>query len=308
MPTETLDPPLSKRLPRPRLRAHRTAYLLMLASSATFASMGACTHALNGRCDWRVTAIARGAIAFALTAWLARAGGVRTPFWRPRTLWMRSIVGSFSLILSFYALSSLHVSTAYTLFNTFPLWVTLLAWPVLGERPTVGVALALLSGVPGVWLIENPQDGFRLASAAALAASVCTAVVMLGLHRLRDLHSLAIVVHFSGVATVFAVGYLLCSVAAGHPLAAVAWADPVTLALLAGVGVCATLGQIAMTRAFSLGPPQRLAVVGLSQVVFALGYDLGLWGHRFGLAQVAGTLLVMAPVGWLVGRKSPAAH
>src|SRR5205085_155725 len=111
------------------------------------------------------------------------------------------------------------------------------------------------------------------------------------------------VVHFSGVATVFAVSYLVISVAAGHPLAAVHWADPVTLALLAGVGVCATLGQIAMTRAFSLGPPQRLAVVGLSQVVFALGYDLGVWGHTFGPAQFAGTLLVMAPVAWLVARK-----
>lgn len=304
MSAETLDPPVCKPLPRPRPRLgdHRTAYLLMLASSATFASMGACTHALNGRCDWRVSAVARGAIAFALTAWLARAGRVRTPFWRPRTLWMRSLVGSVSLILSFFALSTLNVSTAYTLFNTFPLWVTLLAWPVLGERPTLGVGLALLSGAAGVVLIEDPRDGFRLASVAALAASVCTAVVMLGLHRLRTLHSLAIVVHFSGVATVVAVGYLVWTVCAGQLLAAADWADPVTLALLAGVGGSATLGQIAMTRAFSLAPPQRLAVVGLAQVVFALGYDLGLWGQALGLAQFAGTLLVMAPVAWLVGR------
>src|SRR5256885_1310630 len=108
----------------------------MLLSSATFASMGACTYALKDRCDWRVTAIARSAIAFILTAWLARAGGVRLRFWRPGTLWMRSVVGSVSLLFSFYALSNLHVSMAYTLLNTFPLWVTLLAWPVLGERPT----------------------------------------------------------------------------------------------------------------------------------------------------------------------------
>jgi drug/metabolite transporter (DMT)-like permease len=275
----------------------------MLASSATFASMGACTHALIGRCDWRVSALARAVIAFVLTLWLARAGGVRTPFWRPRTLWMRSIVGSVSLILSFYALSTLHVSTAYTLFNTFPLWVTLLAWPVLGERPTAGVGLALFSGVIGVGLIENPQDGFRLASAAALAAAVCTAVVMLGLHRLRNLHPLAIVVHFSGVATVFAVGYLVWTATAGPPLDLTGLSDPVSLALLFAVGGFATVGQIAMTRAFSLAPPQRLAVVGLSQVVFALGFDLGLWHQTLGLAQFAGTLLVMAPVAWLVGRR-----
>jgi drug/metabolite transporter (DMT)-like permease len=299
--TDTLDPPLRK--PSRRAGTHRTAYLLMLGSSLTFASMGACTHALNGRCDWRISALARAVIAFTLTTWLAHTQGVRLRFWKPRTLWMRSLVGSLSLILSFYALSALHISTAYTLFNTFPLWVTLLAWPVLGERPTAGVGLALLSGAAGVLLIENPHDGFRLASVAALAASVCTAVVMLGLHRLRHLHSLTIVVHFSGVATVTAAAYLVWTVAAGDPLNTPGLADAGTLMLLLGVGLFASVGQIAMTRAFSLGPPLRLAVVGLSQVVFALGFDLGIWGRTVGVDQFAGTLLVMAPVAWLVGRR-----
>jgi drug/metabolite transporter (DMT)-like permease len=268
--------------------------------------MGACTHALNGRCDWRITALARAGLAFVLTSWLARASGARLRFWRPGTLWMRSLVGSFSLILSFYALSSLHISTAYTLFNTFPLWVTLLAWPVLGERPTTGVGLALISGVLGVYLISNPQDGgIRLESAAALLAAVCTAVVMLGLHRLRYLDPLAIVVHFSGVATVFALTYLVWTVAAGHPLDTSELAHPTTLLLLGGVGGFASIGQIAMTRAFSLGPPQRLAVVGLAQVVFALGFDFGIWGRTLGPAQLAGTVLILAPVAWLVSRPRP---
>jgi drug/metabolite transporter (DMT)-like permease len=214
---------------------------------------------------------------------------------------MRSIVGSFSLILSFYALSSLHISTSYTLFNTFPLWVSLLAWPVLGERPTVAVGLALASGAAGVVLIENPHDGFRWASAAALLAALCTAVVMLGLHRLRYLDPLAIVVHFSGVATVFALCYLAATVTR-TPLDASRLAEPTTLFLLAGVGFFSSIGQIAMTRAFSLGPPQRLAVVGLAQVVFALGFDFAFWGRTLGAAQFAGTLLVLAPVAWLVSR------
>jgi drug/metabolite transporter (DMT)-like permease len=302
--TDTIEPPL--RVSGRLTATHRTAYLLMLGSSATFASMGACTHALNGRCDWRLTALARAALAFVLTLWLARAQGARLRFWRPGTLWVRSLVGSFSLILSFYALSVLPISTAYTLFNTFPLWVTLLAWPLLGERPTAGVGLALMSGVLGVVLIENPQaGGFRMASAAALFAAVCTAVVMLGLHRLRYLNPLAIVVHFSGVATVFALGYMIWTVAAGQPLDWTGLRRPTTVALLLGVGGFASLGQIAMTRAFSLGPPQRLAVVGLAQVVFAMGFDLGFWGRTLGLAQFMGTLMILSPVAWLVGRRRP---
>lgn len=285
----------------------------MLASAAAFASMSACSHALAARCDWRLVAVSRGGIAFALTAWLARAQSVRVLFRWPKTLWMRSVVGSFSMLFTFYALSRLPVATAVTLFNTFPIWVTLLAWPVLGERPSAAFIVALASGVAGVVLIEHGEMAgttatgaagpLRPAITSALLAAVCTAIVMLGLHRLRTINSLAIVVHFSGVATVAVVGFSLATATNGWPIDISVLADPVTLALLLAVGGLATVGQIAMTRAFSIGRPQGLAVVGLSQVVFALGFDLGLWNYHLDGAKLTGIVLVLAPVAWLVGRR-----
>jgi drug/metabolite transporter (DMT)-like permease len=288
----------------------------MLVSAAAFATMSACSHALARRgCDWRLVAVARGCIAFVLTAWLARTGGVRVLFRWPRTLWMRSVVGSFSMLFTFYALSRLPVATAVTLFNTFPIWVTLLAWPVLGERPAPTFMIALASGIAGVALIEygetetavdvlvGTSGTVRAAILSALFAAVCTAVVMLGLHRLRTINSLAIVVHFSGVATIAVVGFTAVTALNGWPLEASSLADPPTVALLFAVGGFATVGQIAMTRAFSVGRPQRLAVVGLSQVVFALGFDIGLWKYDVDAAKLAGLALVLAPVAWLVGRR-----
>jgi drug/metabolite transporter (DMT)-like permease len=293
----------------------RNAYLLMIVSAAAFATMSACSHALAVRCDWRLVAIARGGVAFALTAWLARAGGVRVLFRWPRTLWVRSVVGSFSMLFTFYALSRLPVATAVTLFNTFPIWVTVLAWPVLGERPSPAFLFALASGVAGVSLIESGETGaaaeavaagaatVRSAILSALFAALCTAIVMLGLHRLRTINSLAIVVHFSGVATIAVVAFTLVTALNGWTLDLAAVADWITVALLFGVGGFATVGQIAMTRAFGIGRPQRLAVVGLSQVVFALAFDLGLWNYRLDAAKLAGLVLVLAPVAWLVGRR-----
>jgi drug/metabolite transporter (DMT)-like permease len=310
---EAVDVPV--RIPV-RPASPRNAYLLMLASAASFASMSACSHGLSGRCDWRIIAVARAGIAFALTTWLAKVGDVRVLFRWPATLWMRSIVGSFSMLFTFYALANLPVATAVTLFNTFPIWVTLLAWPVLKERPSAAFALALASGIAGVVLIENGKtmsageiviavDPIRGAIIAALFAAVCTAVVMLGLHRLRYVHSLAIVVHFSAVATV------VCALfAAITPLLSPDWRldwsvlyDPMTLLLLAAVGVFATLGQITMTRAFGVGRPQRLAVVGLTQVVFALGFDFAIWRFRPDALTFAGLILILAPAAWLVGRR-----
>jgi drug/metabolite transporter (DMT)-like permease len=297
------------------MASQRSAYLLMLISAAAFATMSACGHGLAGRCDWRLVAIARGGIAFALTACLARSISVRVLFHWPRTLWMRSVVGSFSLLFTFYTLSRLPVATAVTLFNTFPIWVTLLAWPVLGERPTAAFLAALTSGVAGVVLIEHGETSampesvagstavVRFAIVCALCAALCTAIVMLGLHRLRTINSLAIVVHFSGVATLAVIGFVVVTILGGWPIDFAALADPLTIVLLLAVGGFSTIGQIAMTRAFSLGQPQRLAIVGLTQVVFALGFDLGLWDYRLDAVRIAGLVLVLAPVAWLIGRR-----
>ncbi len=289
----------------------------MLASAAAFAAMSACGHGLSARCDWRIISVARAGVALMLTVWLAKAVGVRVIFHWPATLWMRSIVGSFSMLFTFYALSDLTVATAVTLFNTFPIWVTLLAWPVLGERPSAVFLIALASSVAGVVLIEHGKGDvngmavaetigpIRGAVAAALLAAVCTAIVMLGLHRLRNINSLAIVVHFSGVATIACAAFAIATplLFRDWPLAWGAVADPVTLLLLAAVGALATVGQITMTRAFGLGRPQGLAVVGLTQVIFALGFDLGIWGYRLSATEVMGLILILAPVAWLVGRR-----
>ena len=128
---------------------------------------------------------------------------------------------------------------------------------------------------------------------------------MLGLHRLRNVETLAIVVHFSAVATVIGTGFSLALAAAGAPFVTAGLGDAATLALLAGVGGFATLGQIAMTRAFGIGPPDRLAVIGLTQVLFSLGYDLAVWHRALGVVTIAGIALIAVPAAWLI-RQRPA--
>jgi len=287
---------------RPPVRSVRSAYVLMLASSFSFAAMTACAHGageVSG--EWRFGAVTRAALVLILALAVARLQGVRLIWLGTRTLWVRSITGSISLLLTFYALTHLKISTAITLTNTFPLWVALLAWPVLTQRPTLGVAAALVCGILGVALIERPDRGdFRWASLAALTAAVCTAIVMIGLNRLRNFDPLAIVVHFSAVATIVSLGFMASSVAHGSDIDLGKLAHGPTLALLAGVAICATTGQILMTRAFQIAPPQKLAVIGLAQVVFALGFDMLIWPAGIDAMTFAGIALVVAPVAWLL--------
>ena len=297
---------------RPTRHSVRAAYFMMLASSFCFATMSACSRAAGDRADWRITAFSRAWLVFLMTWLIARLTGVRLVWRGPGTLWLRSITGSISMLLAFYALTHLHVATAVTLTNTFPLWVVLLAWPVLGQRPTASVFAALISGIIGVAFVSGladlatshqSADEFSWASVAALAASVCSAIVMLGLHRLRKIHALAIVVHFSAVATVFIGGFTLWTAKYGNPIDFAPLRDVKTDVLLIGIGVFATTGQILMTRAFHIAAPQRLSVIGLSQVLFALGFDMLIWDRKLEATMLLGITLVVAPVAWLLARR-----
>jgi drug/metabolite transporter (DMT)-like permease len=255
-------------------------YLWMLAGCAAFAVMGSTAHLLHQEayCDWQVIAIARSGMALAFALVLARAAGVPLVFWRPRALWMRSLAGSVSMVCTFYALTRLPVSQVLTVTQMFPIWVALLSWPLLGEAPGLSIWLAVLSAVFGVYLIQQQPhlDGANLATLAAAVASLFTAVAMLGLHRLHALGPWAIVAHFSAVALVFCVASAFVfprTIPLERLLA------PRPLLLLLTLGVTATAGQLFLTRAFTAGSPMYVAVVGLTQIIFALPLDLLLLGH-----------------------------
>ena len=273
----------------------------MVAGALCFASMGAMTHALGDRCDWLLVGLVRAAFMCGAAVLLAKLSGVKLVFWRPRTLWVRSLAGSFSLVCNFYALARLPVADALTLSHTYPLWSVLLTALALREAPTGREWLGVLCGVAGIVLIERPHlAGDRLASVVALLSAASTAVAMLGLNRLRSVGALAVMAHFAGVATVVSA----CGVLARPGVIRDFTPQTATLSLLLGVAVTGTAGQYCLTRAYTSGKPARLAVVGLTQVVFALGFDLAFWGRRIDPVMGLGFLLVLAPSAWLAGLTS----
>jgi drug/metabolite transporter (DMT)-like permease len=291
-------------------RPHTEAYFYMLWSSLAFATMGALSHLAGERCDWQLVAVARTLLALVFSVGLALASGVRLVFLRPATLWLRSLAGSVGVLCAFYALTHLPISTALTLSNTVPVWVTLLAWPVLGQRPNSTVWVAIAAGLTGVVLIQRPDlSKGNLAGLLALANAVSTSVSMIGLNKLSGVDARAVVAHFSGVSTVFALAVLLL---AGGRIGYGALHEKTTLVLLVGVGLAGTLGQLGMTRAFALGSPSRVSVVSLMQIVFALLFDLFVWRRSFDWLTLAGIFLVAAPSGWLILhtplRRSAAIH
>ena len=155
----------------------------------------------------------------------------------------------------------------------------------------------MTSGVLGVVLIQRPylSGQGNLAVLAALLGSVTTAIAMLGLHRLRDVDARAVVAHFSGLATVV-LSIWLCM----HPVITTSsHLGMTTSAMLLGVGLTGTAGQVLLTKAFAAGSPSRISVLSLTQVVFAMAYDVMIEGRVLGPSTLLGFLLVLAPTAWI---------
>lgn len=278
-------------------------YVWMLCGCAWFSVMALLTSTLRNDCDWQIIAMARSALAALLALGLALVLRAPLVWFRPRMIWLRSIAGSCSMICTFYALTRLPTSDVLTLTNTFPVWVALLAWPMTGERPTLGVWFAVLCAVVGVAMTQQPHvSGISLATVSALVASFFTAVAMLGLNRLHGVSSLGVVVHFSTVSTLFcAAAYFVFDRVTGHEQLG----DFHVLLRLFGVGATATVGQVFLTLAFRSGSATKVSVVGLSQVVMVMAIEAILQWREFNTLSILGTILVLGPTAWLMTRPRP---
>lgn len=272
----------------------------MLFASASFTTMNATTALLSRRgVPWEMAAFARAFVGLAVALSIAKARGVSLGVRDRRVMWTRSIAGSTSMTLTFYALTHMPLADATALLNTTPLWIAALAWLLLGERPGRAVFVALAVAIVGVFLVEQP--GFSrgdLTGVVALGAGAASAVAMVSLRRLGDEAPEAIVVHFSSVASVVTGIALLSRLVRGAPLTLPA--TTVDWLCLASVGLTATVGQLALTRAYALDRAARVGAAGWAQVVLALIVDGALratWpsAHALGgiaLLLAAGVLLV----------------
>jgi drug/metabolite transporter (DMT)-like permease len=298
------------------------AYLWMLSGCVAFTAMNTLVHGLRETCDWQIIALFRTGLAFVFALALALAGGARLVFLRPRSLWIRSLAGSVSLVCCFFALTREGpVSNVLAITNIFPLWIALLSWPMLGLKPSRSVLLSVVAAVSGVFLIRAPRmaagqslldlsDDAAVAALFAFIASFATAVAMLGLNRLYWIDTRAVVAHFSGVSMLVCIAALI---GFDHPTPVASLGTVFALAMLLGVGVTATAGQLCLTKAFTIGQPAKVAVVGLTQIVFTLIVDVCVFGVEFTPLNLLGIVLVLAPTAWVLlqtrrGSKPPPNH
>ena len=275
--------------------------LLMVFGGFAFATMGALTHELGKHCDWLLIAFFRMLISFIITFGLARRAEINPFVFNNSTLWLRSLVGSSAMLATFYALTQLPISEVAVITETRPIWVAILAGYILGETSSKKIWLSIIFGMIGVIFVEHPRIlEQNFAGLLAVYAAFGGAVVMICLRKLKNLDPRTIVIHFSGTATIITL-ITLFSVRGEVDLSVF---DSTTIILmLLGVGVFGTIGQLAMTKAFSIGEAPSVASAGFIKVGFSAGYDLLIWSYIFNVSTIIGMILILASTGWLFSRK-----
>jgi drug/metabolite transporter (DMT)-like permease len=193
----------------------------------------------------------------------------------------RALVGFLSLVLFFYAIAHLNLATAITLNYTSPLFLALFMPFMLHEQPKKILYLAVVIGFVGIILLLKPtlHNNDALAGALGLASGAGAAIAYINVKQLSNLHEpdWRTVYYFTLVSTVASGAWLLL-----QQFTALSWQD---LPLLAGLGVSATIAQLAMTRAYRTGNTLTVASLAYVTVVLASLFGVLFWQEQLSNAE-----------------------
>jgi drug/metabolite transporter (DMT)-like permease len=266
-------------------------FLLMVHSALLFSFMGALAHYLGQYYDWKLVVFLRNFISFACSFALLGSFTFRSREYLNVYVWFRSLIGGFSVLFSFYALSHASISLVVAIMNTAPIWVAVIRRVVYKDEVSGMVWAMVFLGVTGVGLIEMPSlDEGYLPLLAANISALCSALVQISLHELADMDSKKVVFLFSLVATLISAALM----AFVHPASTVHPALSVEMSgFFLGMGIFGYAGQMGMTRAFAIGHPTIVSVAILWNVVFAFLLDVLFFDRSFNWPTIAGVALIM---------------
>jgi drug/metabolite transporter (DMT)-like permease len=196
-----------------------------------------------------------------------------------------------------YALRSLPLSTAYSIFFVAPLLITAMSVPLLGERVGPRRWIAIAVGLIGVLVLLRPtgEGMLSLASLAVLGAALAYAISAITVRLLARTDS-----------TQAMMVWLMAMLAIGA--GALAWPDWVPIRgadlwLILGVGVAGGLGQYAITEAFRLGEASLIAPLEYTALVWGVLLDLSLWGVLPDAITWLGAAIIVASGLYLLRRE-----
>ena len=219
----------------------------------------------------------------------------------PRLWWLLLASGLTNLGFN-WAVTVGDVVRVVLLFYLMPAWSVLLAWPLLGLRPTAGALMRLALALGGVFVVlQTPGMGWpvpeSLADWLALMGGFCFALTNLLLLKLNTVPS------ESRIFAMFSGGTLMAGLAAMtgmHQGFVGPMPSPSTALLVLGLGLSLAflVGNMALQYGAARLAAHTTALIMLSEVVFASASSVALGAGPVTQRTLVGGALILLAALW----------
>jgi len=204
-------------------------------------------------------------------------------------LFMRGIFGFTAMILFFYTITVIPLGEAITLNKTSPLFVSILAFYLLGENLSKRAILALLIGLGGIILITKPFDmSMSYEHVLGIFGGLFAALAYATIKKIKNIYdSRIIVLSFVGIGTLFPAILFLMSPYVDVPSSLsflfpkFVYPSGIRVWIFIGImAVISTLSQWLLTKAYSASRASIIGVISYTNIPFAIGFGF-LLGDKF---------------------------
>ncbi len=231
---------------------------------------------------------------------------VRPQAWRGLTqspwLWLLALASGLTNVGFNWAVTQGDVVRAVLLFYLMPLWVVLLAWPLLGERPSRISMLRLALALMGLVLVLKTPDSpwpvpEGLTDWLAIMGGFCFALTNILLRKLHHTpEPTRILAMFAGgviAATLAALGGMCMGVLSAPPAPHTAWVFMAALLSLAFLA-----GNLALQYGAARLSASTTSLIMLTEVLFASASAVLLGAGELTAQTLGGGALILLAALW----------
>ncbi len=213
---------------------------------------------------------------------------------------LRATVGLSAMYGFFYVLANMPLAEAFLVKLTSPLFMPILAALWLGEVIKARTFWAIGIGFLGVIFILRPgTDTFAPIALIGIGAAVLASAAKVTIRKMGSTEPSVRIVFYFGV---------ISSLLSAIPLFwAWQWPQLHHWPWIALMGLVGTLGQLSLTRAYSIANPGQIGPYVYSSVIYGATLGWVIWGESLLMSTIIGSSLIIFAGVWNLrpARKQP---
>ncbi|MEB8434139.1 DMT family transporter [Cocleimonas sp. KMM 6892] len=221
-----------------------------------------------------------------LVPWLMRKGISRLHTKHIGLHIARSVVGLSAMVCLFYSWGHLPLAQASLLKQTSPIFIPIFAFFWIKESIGLKTIIAIIVGFLGVVLIINPGAGeFNLVVLLALVGAMLAGLAKVIIRKMTATETPGRIVFYFAL-----IGTLVSAIPALLNWVSLSW---IQLASLAGIAIFSTIGQLALSKAYSHAPAGQLGPYTYTAVAFAALFGWIIWDEVLDYKTIIGIIIIV---------------